>query len=188
MSLGVALRPRNATATRASILAAARRRFAAEGFDDVGVRDIARDAGVDAALVSRYFGGKDELFLEALDACGDCPAVDGPRDTAGARMAHELVHGGADAGDMTGLQIMLRSVGSARASELIRDFVRHRFSGPLTTWIGGPDAAVRCALVGSMMMGVAMNRDLGGCADLSADCKAALEARLAKALQAFIDD
>ncbi len=188
MSLGSVCRPRNAAATRASILAVARRRFASEGFDDVGTRDIARDAGVDAALVNRYFGGKDELFLEALDACGDCPAIDGPRATAGARMAHELVQGGRDHGGMMGLLIMLRSVGSARAGDLVRDFVRHRFSGPLTEWIGGPDAAVRCALVGSMMMGVAMNRDLGGCADMDDDVKAALEDRLARALQAFIDD
>ena len=54
-------RPRNAAATRTAILEAARERFAAESYDDVGMRDIARDVGVDAALISRYFGSKDDL-------------------------------------------------------------------------------------------------------------------------------
>ena len=70
-------RPRNAAATRTAILDAARERFAAESYDDVGMRDIARDVGVDAALISRYFGSKDDLFLAALDSCGDGSANDG---------------------------------------------------------------------------------------------------------------
>lgn len=54
----VAPRPRNAEATRAAILIAARERFARESYDDVGMRDVAGDVGVDAALVSRYFGSR----------------------------------------------------------------------------------------------------------------------------------
>ena len=50
-------RARNAAATRAAILQAARRRFAREGYDQTGLREVAADAGVDAALISRYFGG-----------------------------------------------------------------------------------------------------------------------------------
>ena len=65
----VAPRPRNAEATRAAILEAARERFARDSYDDVGMRDIARDVGVDAALVSRYFGSKEDLFTAVLDSC-----------------------------------------------------------------------------------------------------------------------
>lgn len=187
MTVLVAARPRNAAATREAILDAARRRFSIEGFDDVGMRDVARDVGVDAALVSRYFGSKDELFVAALDSCGECPAAGGPRETFGDRLAQDLVYGEEDE-DLTWLLIMLRSVGSVRAGELVRDFVQHRFSGPLTAWIGGPDAAVRCALVSSMMLGVGVNRDLGGCVTLDDTQKAALHRRLSTALQAFIDD
>ena len=59
-------RKRNAAATRAAMLDAAVCRFARDGYDGASVRDIAADAGVDAALVSRYFGGKEELFNEVL--------------------------------------------------------------------------------------------------------------------------
>lgn len=58
-------RPRNAAQTRSDILAAARRRFADEGYDRTTLRAIAGDVGVDAALVIRYFGSKQELFTTA---------------------------------------------------------------------------------------------------------------------------
>ena len=54
-------RPRNAAQTRADILSAARRRFATEGFEPTTLRSIAADVGVDAALVTRYFGSKQRL-------------------------------------------------------------------------------------------------------------------------------
>ena len=57
---------RNAGDTRARILAAARVRFSLDAYENVGTRDIAADAGVDAALVNRYFGGKEKLFDEAI--------------------------------------------------------------------------------------------------------------------------
>src|ERR1700757_2628508 len=60
-------RPRNAAQTRADILAAARRRFAEEGFERTTLRAIAADVGVDAALVIRYFGSKQDLFATATE-------------------------------------------------------------------------------------------------------------------------
>lgn len=62
----VARRRKDALTTRAEMLAAARRRFLMESYENVGLRDIARDVGVDVALVSRYFGSKEELFREVL--------------------------------------------------------------------------------------------------------------------------
>ena len=53
--------------TRARILAAARIRFSSNNYESVGTRDIAADAGVDAALVNRYFGSKEKLFLEVIE-------------------------------------------------------------------------------------------------------------------------
>ena len=66
-------RPRNATGTRADILAAARARFGTDGFDRTTLRAIAADVGVDAALVIRYFGSKQDLFAAAADFTIDLP-------------------------------------------------------------------------------------------------------------------
>ena len=61
-----AARKRDAEATQAAILEAAKSHFAKSGYDGAFLRDIAADAGVDAALINRYFGGKDGLFAAAL--------------------------------------------------------------------------------------------------------------------------
>ena len=78
-------RPRNAVQTRADILSAARRRFATEGFDRTTLRAIAADVGVDAALVIRYFGSKQDLFATATEFTIELPDLSGvdPDEIAG---------------------------------------------------------------------------------------------------------
>jgi AcrR family transcriptional regulator len=70
-------RPRNAIQTRADILAAARRRFGAEGYERTTLRAVAADVGVDAALVIRYFGTKQDLFAAAADFTIELPDLSG---------------------------------------------------------------------------------------------------------------
>jgi len=70
-------RPRNAAQTRADILSAARRRFATDGYEPTTLRAIAADVGVDAALVSRYFGSKQDLFATATEFRIDLPDLAG---------------------------------------------------------------------------------------------------------------
>ena len=72
-----AKRPRDAAQTRADILAAARRRFATEGFERTTLRAIAADVGVDAALVIRYFGSKQDLFATATEFVIELPDLTG---------------------------------------------------------------------------------------------------------------
>ena len=52
--------------TREAILDAARKRFAAHGYDGATIRRIAADAGVDPALVHHFFGTKERLFAAAV--------------------------------------------------------------------------------------------------------------------------
>lgn len=54
--------------TRSRILDAAFRRLAQEGYAALSVREIARDAGVNHALINYHFGSKDQLVIEVLDA------------------------------------------------------------------------------------------------------------------------
>src|ERR1044072_1463007 len=60
--------------TRVEILEVARRRFLADGYQAVTMRSVAAEAGVDAALISYYFGSKKGLFGAAL-ALSANPAV-----------------------------------------------------------------------------------------------------------------
>jgi AcrR family transcriptional regulator len=66
-------RARNATQTRADILAAARLRFGSDGYERTTLRAVAADVGVDPALVIRYFGSKQDLFAAAAEFTLDLP-------------------------------------------------------------------------------------------------------------------
>jgi len=57
--------------TRARILEAARARFSQAPFDEVGMEQVARAAGVSKALVHHYYGTKRALYLEVLRAVAD---------------------------------------------------------------------------------------------------------------------
>ncbi len=181
-------RARNAATTREAILDAARERFVAESYEDVGLRDIARGAGVDAALVCRYFGGKEELFASVLERCkGVDDILSGSKADFGARMARKLVAEVPDDQALAGLLIMLRSFGSPTATEVIRRSADARFRGALAEWLGPPDAAVRGRMLSATMLGMAVSRELSGGFGLDEDETEKLCARLAETLQALVD-
>lgn len=58
-------RPTGREEVREAVLAAAARRFAAEG-PHASLRDIAADAGVNLGLIHRHFGNKDDLLRAVL--------------------------------------------------------------------------------------------------------------------------
>lgn len=60
-------RPRNAAATRQRILAAAEDEFAQQGYQGARLREVARVAGVQTALIHHYFGDKQGLYQAVLD-------------------------------------------------------------------------------------------------------------------------
>lgn len=56
-----------ALATRERLLTEARKLLWSRGYSNVSLREIAQGAGVDVALISRYFGGKRGLFEATLE-------------------------------------------------------------------------------------------------------------------------
>jgi AcrR family transcriptional regulator len=52
---------------RQQILDAANALFAERGYDDVGIDDIAKAAGVTRGLVHHYFGGRKEVYLALVE-------------------------------------------------------------------------------------------------------------------------
>src|SRR2546422_10073377 len=75
---------RRSERTKAAILEAAREQFAASGYERATIRAIAAAAGIDPAMVMRYFGTKEKLFAAAAEfdlRLPDLAAV--PRGTVG---------------------------------------------------------------------------------------------------------
>jgi len=81
-----ARRPRNAPATRLALLTAAQELFGAKGYERTTTREIGVAAGVDPALIARYFGSKADLYLAAVaadrldDDVGPDAGIDTPLD------------------------------------------------------------------------------------------------------------
>ena len=183
------IRGRNAAATRAAILAAARRRFANEGYDGASLREIAGDAGIDAALVSRYFGSKEDLFGEVICAGGPPEELlRGDPSEFGSRVARELIMNPSDGGKLAKLLIMLRSASSPTAAEVLRRNSDQIFYGPFEAWLGGDDRAVRVRAAASLIMGFAVARAIDDTYGLDEDQRERLCERLADMLQRAIDE
>ena len=155
---------RNSSETKAAILAAARTRFAAEGYRSASIRAVARDVGVDAALVVRYFGSKPELFAAANDIDLRIPDLtDAPAGEHGERLvAHVLSRW--DAGTLEGqvLLSLLRSAASdAAAAAAMRELFAHQLVPAVSRLIADEsEAPQRAALVASQILGLALTRSV----------------------------
>jgi len=169
------------------MLEAAQTRFVASPYEQVGLRDVAGDVGVDPALISRYFGSKEDLFLAVLQDCGkSAQLMQGDRATFGERMAHEVLHGSRKAEKLDWLLIMLRSSASPKAAEVLRRSSEN-FHAPLTEWMGGEHARVRTRLLTAILMGLAVSRDVSGGYDFTPQEGDVLCRRLATILQDLVD-
>jgi AcrR family transcriptional regulator len=146
---------------REQILAAARRQFAAHGYDGVSMRAIAADAEVDVALVSYYFGSKNSLFVAALQlpvnpADVIAALLAGPRDDLGERMLRRLLNVWDDPTTGAPLISVLRSASSQ--GQLLRDFLERQILVRLTGAIDAPDAELRAAAATTQILGLVFER------------------------------
>lgn len=145
---------RNAEATRAAIENAARKHFGSKGYDAVGLREIARDAGVDVALISRYYGSKKGLFETAILPHFDIsPLVQGGMNTFGQRVAAMMLDP-AHKQDFDPTRALLLSIGSGEVGALINEALTKEAIEVLTPHLDGPQATVRAALIIAVLTGV----------------------------------
>jgi AcrR family transcriptional regulator len=153
-------RPRNAAATREAILESAIRNFARSGYDGVGVREIAGDAGITAMMVNRYFGSKEQLFAEAVETSFAPPAVIAADSDA-------LMHDAAvalvartdpDADPLEPFLIMLKSVSSPRAVEIVRAAIERHVGQRLGAQLPESGRQVRTDVMLSVVAGFLLMR------------------------------
>lgn len=182
------LRPRNAAATRTAILTAARTRFIERAYEQVGLRTIANDVGVDPALIPRYFGSKEGLFAEVLASTTADPmdVLGGDRASFGTRVAREFLDPSRRSTEpMAFIQIATRSSASPTAGKLIHRHIEKHFMAPFTAWLSGKHASETAWVAACVMTGVVV---MAGIYRRSSDEKTAAMRRLAPLLQQLVDD
>ncbi len=176
-------------ATRQAILESARLVFTQAGYD-AGVREIAERAGVTAMLVNRYFGSKEQLFEEVVEATLSAPGIltqevmkeapDMPtlcRNIAIALVARTTPH----MTPMDGFLILLRSANNEQATAILRKKFEAHFAKPLANLLPGDGKPQRAAMFLAVIAGFQVLRQI-------VEMKALAEAKpddLARGLEAL---
>jgi AcrR family transcriptional regulator len=152
------------SSTRASILAAAVECFAANGYDATSMRHIAAVAGVDPALVRRFFGGKEQLFAEMATALivperAVAAVTEGAAEAAGERLLRYFL---SLLGDVTYpgplLGLIRSAVTSEHAAGLLRRLLAEQVLGEIAASLRSETAELGAALAASQLVGLAIAR------------------------------
>lgn len=168
-----ARRPRrDGEATRAAILDAARRLFAARGYRRTTVRAIGAAAGADPALVVRYFDGKQGLLAQVLRHGIDRSRrefTDLLRGVPPGRRGRLVVQrqlamaARLDApARRERLELLVRSLDETPALRHAEAWVDREFLDVLADGVDGADRELRLALVQAQLMGLTLARDVIG--------------------------
>ncbi|HZN84605.1 MAG TPA: TetR family transcriptional regulator [Mycobacterium sp.] len=157
-------RPPGTSDTRERILTSARNLFARNGIDKSSIRAIAKDAGVDPALVHHYFGTKTQLFAAAIHIPIDPMQVIGPlREVPVEQLGHTLpsiLLALWDSEMGKGFIAELRSLLAGNDVTLIRSFLQEVITQEVGTRVDNPPGSgpIRIQFVASQLVGVVMAR------------------------------
>ncbi|MBB4685095.1 TetR/AcrR family transcriptional regulator [Amycolatopsis jiangsuensis] len=149
--------------TRAALLTAARAVFAENGYERATVRTIAARAGVDAAMVNHWFGGKEGLFAQAVLKLPFAPHElvtelrTGPDSELGYRIVRTFLTRWDGAGGSQ-FQALIRSVaGHEIAGSVLRQFFSGFFA-EVIRGIGTDRPELRTTLCASQLLGMGLVR------------------------------
>ena len=152
--------PKKSERTRAAILDAARELFAQRGFAATTVRDVAAAAGIDPALVIRYFGSKDELFVRAAEfQLSLAPVAQADPEQVGEALVRHFIGVWEGPQANAGMAVLLRS---AASNEMSAQKLQEVFATqvlPVIAKLGTRSTAGRRAgLVATQLLGLALCR------------------------------
>jgi AcrR family transcriptional regulator len=145
--------------TKEKLVTVARQMFWARGFSNVSVRDITGAVGCDAALVSRYFGGKEGLFEATLETLPDWDALSAPREDVlelavatftRAAKGHEP--------QASPFNMLLANVIDPVMAPRIRKIVQEDIADRLAAVLGGEAAAKQAAMLLAVLFGMSLMR------------------------------
>jgi AcrR family transcriptional regulator len=192
MSKGRPGRRPGPSSTRPEILAAARTLFASRGYHATTVRDIAAEAGVNAALVHHYFGSKEQAFVAAMNLpLNPADLISrlrdgGPRAQLGERVVRLFARTWRDPATGQPLQALLRAAASTeQGATMMRQFVEDVMLPRVSAELGV--SRVRAAGAFSQLIGFALAATILRAEPLASASEDELAALLAPSVQRYLD-
>jgi len=162
-------RRRDAAATQAALLQAARTLMNERGIHGTSTRDVAHAAGVNQGLVYRYFGSKEKLFAEAAAGPDDDSsflATAPLSEVPGLLLDTVLERIGASGQHTHHLSGLLSGAQNEAIRDVMRDRIEKRFGEALAPRLTGPDARLRAELLAALIAGIGLFRGKIGTAAL----------------------
>lgn len=184
------VRTRDASASKQALLQAAQELFGQKGFEATTIRDIGERAGVDAALIARYFGSKGDLYIAAVAA--EDAGAEGVRDYTGLdQMADAVVSRADDHGPGPIMQAIIRF----DTSDEIRRVALQRITRRLVDPLAGDMAdhrvdrpQLRAQIAVAALLGISLARSLGWFGEIGSVPKDELTTLITEALHDLISE
>ncbi len=148
--------------TKAALLDAARAVFAEQGYQGATVRGIAARAGVDAAMVNHWFGGKQGLFAATIELpFQPAELIDGVVAGDPAQLAERIVRTFLtlwDTHEGRFATLVLSVASQEMAARMMAEFFAGAVFGRFAEAAGGDGADLRAALCGTQVVGLGLVR------------------------------
>jgi AcrR family transcriptional regulator len=172
--------------TRAAIAETARAMFTENGYAGTSVRAIAAAAGIDPALVIRYFGSKERLFQQTVQMPGflEQTLVE-PVEDLGERIVAALFSGDVDT-RLSVFSALMRAADSDAIRKNVQESAELTFIEPLVRLLEGPDLRLRARLIGAQINGLMTILALEQDGELATADRQVLITTYGRAVQALI--
>lgn len=180
----IKLQVRDAAETKARILDAAQAAFSEKGYSQSGLRDIAMRSGVATSLVIKHFQTKANLFELALrNALHLSQTVSGDKSQFGEFLVKSVLDPNIN---VNATAMIALSLGDEEAREIAVRVAQENIIGPISAWIGPPEARARAANILMLSAGFALfSRYVN--VELSGRARDASAKWVAEQLQSLID-
>jgi AcrR family transcriptional regulator len=174
------IRRRDSNQTKIRIIDAAMDLFAAQGYAQAGLREIAARAGVAVSLLPQHFGSKADLFEAAmLDAMSRSTILEVPKKEWGAAMIDYM----SGDGEISLAAMVILSTGDAEAREISARVTREKIIPQLAQRLGPPEALPRALRITMLSTGFLIYGRQLPIGPVDADTKE----RFAQMIQAIVD-
>ncbi|MFF8731037.1 TetR family transcriptional regulator [Streptomyces sp. NPDC015171] len=145
---------RDAEATKAAILKAARKLLARQAHADITLKAVAERAGVSPPLILKYFGNKDALFARVMSFDTDADdLLDAPLDELGRHMVRHVLSSQRERGADPLLRIAFAPLHGDHG-EILRANFRAQVTERLAARLAGDDAGLRAELAVAALVGL----------------------------------
>ena len=170
--------------TKEKLLEEACNQFWSKGYSNVALRDIAGAAGVDVALVARYYGSKRGLFMATLDRVDSIdPAQFDTVDALVDAIVHLFVTTPRDSGAPSALGLILLNANDPEVGPDIRQAYQRKWQDAFDRIIGDPH---RAGLFSAALLGMCVAEKALTLPGIAPPQSAAFEAQLRTLLNAAL--